>query len=250
MKNCTTVPRLAIRLAFGLAFPAIAFLASGPIASAQTYYDLFQTGGGAYVDLSGMGYGQVSLTGVPIPNSGLGNTDTIMARTAVTGGYNTTLYALNMESTSPVTYNGQSADIYITVNNSGTYFSQSQIPQPDGLTASTGTITLTGGNTFSSNATIYADVVFVKHGTSPSNSANILGSKADSGISLTSSNSTYSSTAPPGYPSNPNFPAGGFYPKPNHTGPHPVVPGCSSGSSGSEKSAAVACKAPITQVPY
>lgn len=231
-----------------LGIPALALFCVGATASAQTtYYDLFQTGSGAYVTLPT--YGQVSLQGVPIPNSGLGNTDTIMARTATTGGYNTTLYALNMVSTSPVTYKGQSADIYITVNNSGNYFSQAQIPQPDSLTTSTGTITLEPGNTFSSSATIYADVVFVAHGTSPAISTNILGSQTDSGISLTSSNSTYSSTAPSGYPSSPNFPSGGFYPKPNHQGPHPVVPGCSSGSSGSEKSAAVACRAPITQSP-
>jgi hypothetical protein len=241
MKNCK-------RLAFGLGLPAIAFFASGPLASAQTYYDLFQTGSGAYVNITG--YGQVNLTGVPIPSSGLGNTDTIIARTATSTGYNTIVYALNMESTSPVTYNGQSADIYITVNNSGGYFTQSQIPQPDSLTASTGTITLGSGDTFSSSATIYADVVFVKHGQSPSNSANILGSQPDSGITLTSSNSTYTTTPPAGYPSNSNFPAGGFYPKPVHTGPHPVVQAsCSSGGSPAEKSAAVACRAPINESP-
>jgi hypothetical protein len=45
-----------------------------------------------------------------------------------------------------------------------------------------------------------------------------------------STNSTYTTTPPAGYPSSTTFPSGGIYPRPVHNGPHPVVPSkCSAG---------------------
>jgi hypothetical protein len=238
MKSCTRVCDTAVRYALALALPAMAFFGFGPKASAQDF-DLFQTGSGAYVDLSSMGYGTVNLQGVPIQSS-TGNTDTMIYRTPTSSGYSATIYALYMVSTSPVTYKGQSADIYITVNNTGITnnpapLPQTVLPQPDSLTQQTGSVTITSSSTFNSSVPVNADVIFVPHGTSPTNSANILGSSAAPSITLSTTNSTYSSTPPSGYPgsssspssyasSSSGYPSGGFYPKPNHTGPHPVVP--------------------------
>jgi hypothetical protein len=229
MENCVTLCKRAVRFGLALSLPAIAFLCFGSAASAQSY-DLFQTGSGASVDLSSMGLGVVPLQGVPIQTSMLGNTDTIMQRGTLSGEvYPVSMYALYMKSTSPVTYKGQSADVYITLNNSNGFFSQSVLPQPDSLSASTGTVTITSSSTFNSSITVNADVIIVIHGDPPTNSADILGHQAAPSITLTSTNSTYTTTPPPGYPSNPNFPANGFYPKPNHTGPHPVVPSSCNG---------------------
>jgi hypothetical protein len=102
------------------------------IGSAQTSgYDLFQTGSGASVDLSSMGLGVVKLQGVPltVPNNNVGNTDTIMYRPSdfPSGGgtVSVTVWALQMKSISPVTFSGQSADVWVTINNSGGAISSS-----------------------------------------------------------------------------------------------------------------------------
>jgi hypothetical protein len=137
-----------------------------------------------------------------------------------------------MKSTSSVTFSGQQVDVYVTLNNSAGAISTSVLPQPDTLSASTGTVTVRSNGTFDSSITVNADVIFVKAGTSVTNSANYVGHQAASSITLTSSNSTWSSTPPAGYPSSSTFPSGGFYPKPVHNGPHPVVPSsCSTTAS-------------------
>jgi hypothetical protein len=225
-------------------------------------YDVFQTGSGASVDLSSMNLGQVSLQGVPIQSS-TGNADTIMYRPqAVPSGGGTipvNPWALFMKSVNPVTFNGQSADVYVTVNAAGGTISTSVLPQPDSLSASTGTITVypnsqgTGG-TFDSTITINADLIFVTAGTSVTDSANYLGHQAAPAITLSQTGSSYSTTAPPGYPlqststpqsaaalqkgianaatvaaASSGLPSGGFFPKPVHVGPHPVVPAQNTG---------------------
>src|SRR5690242_2625176 len=112
---------------------AVVFATS--MVSAQTAgYDLLQTSSGSSVDLTNLGLGIVQLKGVPIQSS-LGNTDTIMHRTAnmPSGGGDVPLEvtALFMESTSPVTFNGQSCDVYVTINNSHGIISANTLPQPD-----------------------------------------------------------------------------------------------------------------------
>lgn len=213
-----------IRLAALLAL----VLAGSTFAAAQTAgYDLLQTGSGAQIDLSSQGLGNVSLQGVPIQGT-TGNSDTIMNRTQDMppggGKVNVNVNALFMQSTGHVTFSGQSADVYVTINNSGGTIPTSVLPQPDALSASSGSVTIRTDGTFDSSITVNADVIFVKAGTSVTNSANYLGHQAASAITLTSTNSTWSSTPPPGYPSSGTYPSGGFYPKPVHTGPHPVVP--------------------------
>jgi len=209
-------------------FLALAVLFSMPVFAQSAGYDLFQTGAGASVDLSSLGLGVVKLQGVPIQSS-TGNTDTIMHRTADVpaggGSVPVNVNALFMQSTSAVTYQGTSADVYVTINNSGGQISTSVLPQPDSISASSGTVTVRTDGTFDSSISINADLIFVKAGTSVTNSANWIGHQAANAISLSSSNSPWQSTAPPNYPVNNCYPPGGFYPFPKHTGPHPVVPG-------------------------
>jgi hypothetical protein len=212
----------------------LSILAVSVFASAQTAgYDLLQTGSGASIDLSSVNLGNVPLNGVPI-QGGTGTTDTIMHRTqdVPQGGGSVPLEvtALFMKSASPVTFNGQQVDVYVTINNSGGKVSTSVLPQPDSLSGSTGTMTVRTDGTFDSSFNVNADVIFVKAGTSVTNSANYVGHQAAKTISLSSTNSTYTTTPPAGYPSSTTFPSGGIYPRPVHNGPHPVVPSkCSSG---------------------
>lgn len=224
MNNLLMSKHRKLRLIMVLPFALL--VCTLPLAAQTAGYDLLQTGSGASIDLSSAGLGTVPLQGVPIQSS-LGSTDTIMHRTQDTVGGGTTplnVTALFMKSTSSVTFSGQQVDVYVTLNNSAGVISTSVLPQPDTLTASSGSMTVRSDGTFDSSITVNADVIFVKAGTSVTNSANYVGHKPASSITLTSSNSTWSSTPPAGYPSSPSFPSGGFYPKPVHNGPHPVVP--------------------------
>lgn len=227
MKSCTKFS--SARMTLGLFSLAFGFFSVAGTAAAQGY-DFFQTGSGASVDLSSMNLGQVSLQGVPIENSTFGNTDTIMYRSAgiPQGGGNVpvSVYALYMESTSPVTYNGQQADVYVTINNSNGAIPQSVLPQPDSLSASTGNLTVyTSSQTFDSSMSVNADLIFVQHGGSPTNPSQVLGSGPAPSVTMGQTGSSYSTTAPPNYPAPSCYPAGGFYPLPVHKGPHPVVRG-------------------------
>ena len=194
---------------------------------AQGGYDLLQTGSGASIDLSSAGLGVVPLQGLPIQSS-TGSTDTIVHRTqnipSGGGSVPVNVTALFMKSTHSVTYQSQPVDVYVTLNNSAGKISTSTVPQPDSLSASTGSLTFRTDGTFDSSLTVNADVIFVKAGTSVTNSANYIGHQAASAITLTSTNSSWSTSAPTGYPSSSTFPSGGVYPSPVHTGRHPVVP--------------------------
>jgi hypothetical protein len=226
MKESIPMKNLAFhKLAFLTA--AVVLLAFSGVASAQGGYDLLQTGAGAQIDLSSAGLGNVPLQGVPIQGA-TGNTDTIMHRTQdIPAGGGTTpvnVHALFMKSQNPVTFQGQQVDVYVTVNNSGGTIPTSVLPQPDSLSPSTGSINARSDGTFDSSITVNADVIFVKAGTSVTNSANYVGHQPASAINLSSTNSTYSASASTGYPSSTTYPSGGFYPRPVHNGPHPVVP--------------------------
>jgi len=213
---------------FQALFVAVMLFGCSLMATAQSAgYDLLQTGSGASIDLSSMGLGQVPLQGVPIQGS-TGSTDTIMHRTQdVPSGGGTVpveLYALSMKSQNSVTFQGQQADVYVTVNNSGGTISTSTLPQPDALSPSTGTVTVRPDGTFDSSITINAQIIFTTAGGNPATSANVIGHQAASPITLSSTNSSWSASAPSGYPSSSTYPSGGFYPRPVHVGPHPVVP--------------------------
>lgn len=213
----------------------VVVLTCAAIASAQSAgYDLFQTGTGTSVDLTSIGVGVVQLTGNPISGAP-GNSDTMVQRTAAVpsggGSVPVSVYALSLKSSSPVTFAGQSADVYVTINNTGGTIPTTTLPQPDSLSASSGNVNVRTDGTFDSNLTINADIIFVKAGTSVTDSTNYLGHQAAPSTTLTSTNSSWSSTPPAGYPSSTTFPSGGFYPvivgggghsTPTHV--HAVVP--------------------------
>src|SRR5262249_43511803 len=158
------------------------------------------------------------LQGVPIQTS-TGNSDTIMYRPqAVPSGGGTipvNLYALFMKSTSPVNLNGTSTDVYVTVNATGGAIGTNVLPQPDALAASGGSITVypsadgTGG-TFDSSITINANIIFVPAGASVTNPSNYLAHQPAPAVTLSQTGSSYSTTAPSGYPG--GLPSGGFFP--------------------------------------
>ena len=223
-----------------LALFVLLSLCSLPMTAQSAGYDLFQTGSGTSVDLSSLGLGVVPLQGVAIQGT-TGNTDTIIHRTQAvpTGGgtVSVNVYALFMKSTSSVTFQGQSADVYVTINNTAGGVSTSTLPQPDSLSASTGSVTVRTDGTFDSSITVNADLIFVKAGTSVGNSGNWIGHQAASSTTLSSTNSSWSSSAPAGYPSSSSLPSGGFYPiniggghsTPSHV--HAVVPATCGGGT-------------------
>src|SRR5947209_15126768 len=139
-----------------LTFLMIVVFATSMAAFAQGGYDLLQTGSGASIDLSSAGLGVVQLQGVPIQTS-TGTTDTIVHRTqdipAGGGTVSANVNALFMKSINPVTFQGQSADVYVTINNSGGSIPTSTLPQPDALSPSTGSLTFRPDGTFDSSLT-------------------------------------------------------------------------------------------------
>jgi hypothetical protein len=210
-------------------FLAALLLAWAPLSFGQSAgFDLLQTAPGAKVDLTKMGLGVVPLKGVPI-EACTGNTDTIMRRTKDSppagGTVPLEVYAVFMKSTHPIKFKGQSADVYVTINNSGGTISTTVVPQPDTLSPSAGTMDVHKNHTFDSKIEVLADLIFVKAGKGPASTADILDHQPASPITLTAPGSTWSSKPFPGYPKCQQFPSGGFYAKPKHRGPHPVNPG-------------------------
>lgn len=188
-----------------LAMCALVALIAPAAAMAQCNgYDQFQTGSGTSFDL-GSGIGVVNFQGVPIDSSQYGNADTIIKRSpsSTSGVCNLSIFAMYLKSTSPVTLpGGGQADVYATINNTG---GSGGPPQPDTLTASSGTMTLSAtsssGGTFDSNLTVNADLIFVKPGTSPTNPANYVTKPQPApGKTLVAVKIQYSTTPPPGYP--------------------------------------------------
>lgn len=241
------------RLFLALSF-ALLMICSLPL-SAQAPpaagYDLLQTGAGAAIDLSSVGLGNVSLQGVPIQST-TGTSDTIMHRTQNIVFDQATpveVTAVFMKSVNSVTFMGQPVDVYVTLNNSKGMIPTTVLPQPDTLTASSGSVTASSNGTFSSNMTVNADVIFVKAGMPVTNSANYVAHQAAPAVSLTSSASTWSATPPAGYPSSTSYPPGGFYPKPVHNGPHPVVPSTCNTPSPRQPISQVVAKSDSKQAP-
>src|ERR1700685_421867 len=195
-------------------------------------YDFLSTGDGASVDLTSIGLGVVPLEGVSI-EAALGVTDTIMhrpANTVFTQSQSLLVTALFMKSVNSLEFQGQLADLYITLNNSAGAIPTTVLPQPDTLNTSGGTITIDGGQstggTFNATFVMNADAIFVHAGTSVTNPANYIAHQAAPQVSFSPATSSWSTTPPAGYPSSTTFPSGGFYPiMVAHTnGPHPVTP--------------------------
>lgn len=204
---------------------AAALLFGAPLAPAQKAgYDLLQTLPGTAVDLTYMHLGKVPLKGVPI-EACTGNTDTIMRRTQdvpAGGRVPVEVYALFLKSVKPIMFRNERADLYVTINHSG---KPNLVPQPDPLKETSGGILVIDRNhTFTSTITVVGDLIFVKAGSSVKDPANYLAHEPAHPVTLTSSDSSWSPRAFPGYPRCPEYPTGDFYARPKHKGPHPVTP--------------------------
>ena len=183
--------------------------------------------------------GIIDLEGNPF---GPGNTDTIVERIQgidpfpFPGGLETIdieLVSLSLVSTAPVDltplggpFVGVFADLHTTINKGGII---PGLPQPDLLPPSIGQMTIrhenAGGGTFDSFFDVFANAIFTIVGGDPGNPLDVFFSQVAPQVSLSSTNSTWSHTAPLGDVHNAMFPAGEFYVTGiDHVGPHPVTP--------------------------
>jgi hypothetical protein len=184
----------------------------------QPGFDLFQTvSPGTSAVLPGIGL--VNFRGVPLDPS-LGSTDTIVQRTGSlpsggTGLIPIELVALELMSTSPVNIGGSFFDLFAVINKGGLI---PGLPQPDVLPPSTGTLTIlshndvTGTGTFSSFFDVFVDIELTPVGGNPRIPGSIVASMPSGNEGPLSGNGIWSHTPPPGYPNNPSFPSGDFFP--------------------------------------
>lgn len=197
-------------------------------ASAQTY-DLFQTdpSHNPSVDLSaisGLTPTTVTFQGSPVtdPNCSLGNTDTIVQRSdGSTLQPVVTALLLKNVATTDAHYNGNSVDVYSTVNNSSDI---NNIPGPTGPSQDAGSMIIGSDGSFSATLKVTPNIVLVDKNTGEVHSFN-----------HDSFNTTLSATGTTGPPSSttPNcndFPNGGIVvTRIVHTAPthvHQVLPAC------------------------
>ncbi|HEY6350989.1 MAG TPA: hypothetical protein VI636_16425 [Candidatus Angelobacter sp.] len=180
-------------------------------------YDLLSTFSGTQDNLSSIGLGVVTFSGVALPGGTAGGADTVVCRitplpaSIPPGGstLNIQIVALYLQGSS--TYHGQNVTVYATINQTNGAIPATQLPQPDALSiASTGTMTVFSSGTFNTNLlNIQADLIVVPQG----------GKVTDTPIfttpmpadTMSSSGSTWTTTAPAGYPNSTTFPSGGFY---------------------------------------
>jgi hypothetical protein len=128
------------------------------------------------------------------------------------------IVALYLQSTGTVTcnnshcgsYSGKAVTVFATINQVQSIIPTSQLPQPDTLTASTGTMTVYSNNTFNTNGTtVQADLIVVPPGSAVT--ATPIFTTPMPADTISASGSSWTSTEPPGYPNSSNFPSGGFY---------------------------------------
>lgn len=223
------------RITWLVAVVALAAVCSG-IAAAQCAnnvnpggYDLLQTPSGSTDNLSSINLGTVTFQGVPLPSvAGVGEADTIVCRISSltypipnTGeGMDIQIVALLLQSVGTVTcdnslcgsYYGKPVTVYATINQTDGVIPTTQLPEPDAanINASTGSMTVFSNNTFNTNGTtIQADLIVVPPGDAVTATPIFTTPMPQDSISGTGS--SWSSTAPGGYPVSTNFPPGGFY---------------------------------------
>jgi hypothetical protein len=186
-------------------------------------YDLLQTSSGTQDNLSSVGLGTVTFQGVPLPSSAqAGTADTIVWREGPVppsgGCINIQVIALYLQSVGAVTCNnaacspGEQVTVYATINQTNGVISTTQLPQPDSLPGNTGgTMTVyTNPDTFNTTSlAIQADLIVVPYGDSVTTTP-IFHTPMPT-ATVTSSGSSWTPTAPSGYPDSTPFPAGGFY---------------------------------------
>jgi hypothetical protein len=184
-------------------------------------YDLIQTFNGSSDNLSGMGLGFVTFSGVPLPGGVAGNADTIVCRLdplpdPIGSGATLKVQIVALYLKGDTTYgeNGQAVTVYATINQTNGKISKTQLPQPDPLpppSTGTGTMTVHDDGTFDTHDLwIQADLIVVPRGM-PVTYPFPLFHGPMPGDTLSASGSTWTTTPPSGYPTSMTFPSGGFY---------------------------------------
>jgi hypothetical protein len=190
-------------------------------------FDLLQTPSGSTDNLSSIGLGTVTFQGVALPSiAGVGTSDTIVCRInplpnpIPSGGatLNIQIVALLLQSVGTATcnnslcgsYSGKAVTVYATINQTNGVIPLNQLPEPDYLTPSAGSMTVYSNSTFNTNGTtVQADLIVVPPGDSVT-STPIFTTPMPSD-SISASGSSWTTTTPAGYPNSTNFPSGGFY---------------------------------------
>jgi hypothetical protein len=180
-------------------------------------YDLLSTFSGTQDDLSSIGLGVVTFTGVALPGGKAGGADTVVCRIThlpapiPPGGATLNIQIVGLYLQGDSTYHGQNVTVYATINQTNGVVPTTQLPQPDTLPiASTGTMTVFSNGTFNTNIlNIQADLIVVPRG-QPVTSTPIFTTPMPADT-ISSNGSTWTTTPPAGYPNSSTFPSGGFY---------------------------------------
>ncbi|HEV3041179.1 MAG TPA: hypothetical protein VHA33_25660 [Candidatus Angelobacter sp.] len=176
-------------------------------------FDLLSTFSGTQDDLTVNGLGVVNFSGQPLPGNKAGNADTIVCRkealpSQLPATLDIQIVALLLKGDS--TYQGQPVTVYATINKTNGSIPATQLPVLDTLNNSTGTMTVFSGGTFNTNSlNVQADLIVVQRG-QPVTATPIFHTPMQADT-ISASGSTWTTTAPAGYPNSTTFPAGGFY---------------------------------------
>jgi hypothetical protein len=179
-------------------------------------YDLLQTFSGTTDNLTSIGLGNVNFTGSPL-NGQVGTTDTIVCRITPlpnpipVGGAALNIQVVALLMHGDTMYRTQRVTVWATINQTNGAIPTTQLPQPDVLPiASTGTMTVFPDGTFDTNQlNIQADLIVVPQG-QPVTATPIFTTPMPAD-KISSGGSTWTTTAPAGYPNSTTFPSGGFF---------------------------------------
>lgn len=175
-------------------------------------FDLLMTPAGGGVIELGL-YGTVNLIGNPI---GPGGADTIVQRknglpASGTGVIEAEIVALSLMSVDPIQIQDSFFDVFVTLDPNYHSTGQLTIMSHDDST---------GGGTFDSFFDVFTEISLQDR------SGQLAPLSFSSQDRITATDTPWSHMPSPGYPDDPNYPAGNFYITAagiNHTGPHPHV---------------------------
>lgn len=192
-------------------------------------FDLLSTFTGTQDTNPNSHLGAITFNGVTLPGGLAGSADTIVCRKESLPNpipqngatIDIQIVALYLKGDGTYTDNNNvqhSVTVYATINqtqdSNGAYKianDYNDLPQPDTLNASTGTMTIYPNGSFNTNSLyVQADLIVVPQG-DPINSANRYTTLIMNADTISSNGSTWTTTAPAGYPNSTTFPSNGFY---------------------------------------
>lgn len=192
-------------------------------------FDLLSTFSGTQDTNPNSHLSAITFNGVALPGGLSGTADTVVCRkealpdqipqTGTAVDIQIVALLLKGDGTYTDSNNVQhSVTVYATINQTqdanGVYKIPNDfnnLPQPDTLDPSIGTMTVFPGGKFNTNSLkVEADLIVVPQG-DPINSANRLAVLIMNEDTISSNGSTWTTTPPSGYPNSNTFPSGGFY---------------------------------------